>query len=252
MPPDLVEPIGLKKARRLDALEHKALEEDDYKPKLKEAQLKLLNFQRALTETKSSLILILEGPDAAGKGGAIKRVTERLDPRLIRVHSVVRPSEEEYEHHYLWRFWNRLPPYGQIAIFDRSWYGRVLVERVEGFATEKEWRRAYQEINEFERLLVDDGAIIVKFYMHVSKDEQLARFKRREADPYKHWKINDEDWRNRKKWEEHNAAAEDMFEKTSTDLSPWHVVAANFKWYARVKVARTVADILESTKMRKA
>ena len=252
MPPALTESIGLKKGKRLDDLEHRSVEEEDYKPKLKEAQLELLNFQRELTETKSSVVLIFEGPDAAGKGGAIKRVVERLDPRLIRVHSVVKPTEEEYQHHYLWRFWNKLPPSGQLTIFDRSWYGRVLVERVEGFATEKEWRRAYQEINDFEKLLTDDGAIIVKFYMHISKDEQLYRFKRREADPYKHWKINDEDWRNRKKWDEHNAAAEDMFEKTSTDISPWHVVPSNFKWFARVRVARTIADTLEAAKFRKA
>jgi polyphosphate kinase 2 (PPK2 family) len=140
---------------------------------------------------------------------------------------------------------------GQIAIFDRSWYGRVLVERVEGFAAEKEWKRAYQEINDFERLLIDDGAIIVKIYLHISKDEQLFRFKRRESDPLKHWKISDEDWRNRKKWDEHNKAAEDMFDKTSVDIAPWHVVGANFKWYARVRSVKLVADALEAAKLRK-
>lgn len=252
MPPTLAESTRLKKGKRLDDLEHKSVEEDDYKPQLKEAQLELLNFQRELTETRSSLILVFEGPDAAGKGGAIKRIVERLDPRLIRVHSIVKPTEEEYQRHYLWRFWNKLPPYGHMTIFDRSWYGRVLVERVEGFATEKEWKRAYKEINDFEKLLADDGAIILKFYLHISKDEQLYRFKRREADPYKHWKINDEDWRNRKKWDDHNAAAEDMFEKTSTDIAPWHVVPANFKWFARVRVVRLIADALASAKFRKA
>ncbi len=190
-------------------------------------------------ETKRSLIILFEGPDAAGKGGAIKRIVERLDPRLLRVHSVIKPTSEEYAHHYLWRFWNKLPPYGQCAIFDRSWYGRVLVERVEKFATEREWRRAYREINEFERLITDDGAIILKFYLQISKAEQLARFKERQEDPYKHWKINEEDWRNRNKWKEHNTAAEEMFEKTSTRWAPWHVVAANFKWHARVKVLET-------------
>src|SRR5690606_35593818 len=155
------------------------------------------------------LIILFEGPDAAGKGGAIKRVVERLDPRLLRVNSIVKPTQEEYLHHYLWRFWSKLPQTGQSVIFDRSWYGRVLVERVEGFATEKEWKRAYGEINDLERMLCDNGAIIVKFYLHISKDEQLMRFRRREADPYKHWKINEEDWRNRRKWNEHNAAAED-------------------------------------------
>ncbi len=252
MPPTLAESSRLKKGKRLDDLEHLSIEEHDYKPQLKEAQLELLNFQRELTETRSSLVLVFEGPDAAGKGGAIKRVVERLDPRLSRVHSIVKPTEEEYQRHYLWRFWNKLPPYGQMTIFDRSWYGRVLVERVEGFATEKEWRRAYQEINDFERLLTDDGTIILKFYLHISKDEQLYRFKRREGDPYKHWKINDEDWRNRKKWDDHNSAAEDMFEKTSTDLAPWHVVPANFKWFARVRVVRLIADALAAAKFRKA
>lgn len=244
--PTFREPLGLKKGRRLDDLEHKEISEDDYKPKLKEAQLRLLNFQRQLSELRRSLIVVFEGPDAAGKGGAIQRATERLDPRLLRVHSIVKPTAEEDQHHYLWRFWNKLPPYGQTVIFDRSWYGRVLVERVEGFATDKEWKRAYGEINEFERQIIDDGAIIQKYYLHISKDEQLFRFKRREADPYKHWKINDEDWRNRRKWDEHNTAAEDMFEKTSTDISPWSVIAGNYKWYARVKVARTLCDVLEN------
>lgn len=244
--PNLREPTGLKKGKRLDDLEHKSIEEAEYKPKLKEAQLRLLSLQHELGEAKRSLIVVFEGPDAAGKGGAIRRVTERLDPRLLRVHSIVKPTVEEDQHHYLWRFWNKLPPYGQAVIFDRSWYGRVLVERVEGFATEKEWKRAYDEINEFERLLTDDGDVIVKIYLHISKDEQLFRFKRREADPYKHWKINDEDWRNRRRWDEHNKSAEDMFEKTSTEAAPWCVVAGNYKWLARVRVLRTLVEALES------
>jgi polyphosphate kinase 2 (PPK2 family) len=249
--PTLKEPNGLKKGRRHDDLEHKSIDEDDYKPKLKDLQLKLLNLTRELAETRRSLIVVFEGPDAAGKGGAIKRLAERLDPRLLRVHSIVKPTAEEYQHHYLWRFWNKLPLYGQTVVFDRSWYGRVLVERVEGFATEKEWKRAYEEINEFERLLADDGAIFVKVYLHISKDEQLFRFKRREADPYKHWKINDEDWRNRRKWDEHNSAAEDMFEKTSTDDSAWTVVAANYKWFARLRVLRAVVETLERAELKK-
>ena len=247
----LKEPNGLKKGRRLDDLEHKSVDEGDYKPKLKELQLRLLNLTRELSEVRRSLVVVFEGPDAAGKGGAIKRLAERLDPRLLRVHSIIKPTAEEYQHHYMWRFWNKLPPYGQVVIFDRSWYGRVLVERVEGFATEKEWKRAYEEINEFERTLTDDGAIILKFYLHISKDEQLFRFKRREADPYKHWKINDEDWRNRRKWDEHNAAAEDMFEKTSTEDAPWAVIAANYKWFARIRVLRTVVETLERADLRK-
>jgi polyphosphate kinase 2 (PPK2 family) len=247
---EFVEPAGLKKGRHLDELEHKSIDGDEYKSKLKEQQLRLLNHQLTLHESKRSVIIVLEGPDAAGKGGVIKRLVERLDPRLLRVHSIVKPTVEEYQHHYLWRFWNKLPPYGQLVIFDRSWYGRVLVERVESFATEKEWKRAYQEINEFERLLVDDGAVVMKFYLHITKDEQLFRFKRREADPYKHWKISDEDWRNRKKWELHNRAAEDMFEKTSTAIAPWQVVAANYKWFARVKVVKTVVDRMEEANIK--
>jgi len=243
---NLREPIGLKKGKRLDDLEHRSIEENEYKPKLKEAQLRLLNFQRELSEAKRSLIVVFEGPDAAGKGGAIKRATERLDPRLLRVHSVVKPTEEEHQRHYLWRFWTKIPKQGHTVIFDRSWYGRVLVERVEGFATEKEWKRSYEEINGFERMLLDDGVIFQKFFLHISKEEQLFRFKRREADPYKHWKINDEDWRNRRKWDEHNTAAEEMFEKTSTENAPWTVVAANYKWQARVKVTKALADTLEA------
>ncbi|MEY2599201.1 MAG: hypothetical protein RLZZ142_1460 [Verrucomicrobiota bacterium] len=240
-----------KRGLRLDAMEHPAVEESDYKPAMKEEQLKLLNYQRSLAEAKRSLLVVFEGPDAAGKGGAIKRMVERLDPRLLRVHSIVKPTEEEYAHHYLWRFWNRLPAYGQIAVFDRSWYGRVLVERVEGFATDKEWKRAYEEINEFERLLGDDGTIVTKIYLHITKDEQLARFKRREADPYKHWKITDEDWRNRRKWDQHNEAAEDMFERTSTGHAPWRIVPANYKWNARMEVLRCVNEALEEAGIKK-
>ena len=242
---EFIEPFGLKKGRHLDELDHKAIDEDEYKPKLKEQQLRMLNHQLALNDSKRSVVIVFEGPDAAGKGGAIKRIVERLDPRLLRVHSIVKPTAEEYQHHYLWRFWKKLPQYGQLVIFDRSWYGRVLVERVENFASDKEWKRAYQEINEFERLLVDDGAIFIKIYLHITKEEQLLRFKRREGDPYKHWKISDEDWRNRRKWDQHNQAAEAMFEKTSTSCAPWSVVAANFKWFARVKVVKAVVDRIE-------
>jgi len=231
---------------RLEELDQsKALDQEDYKKQLKQYQLQLLNMQLRLREKKHSVILVMEGPDAAGKGGSIKRVVERLDPRLVRVYSIVKPTPEEHRHHYLWRFWNKLPAAGEIAVFDRSWYGRVLVERVEGFCTEEEWGRAPREINEFERQLTDGGAIIIKVYLHITKDAQLERFKRREADPYKHWKISDEDWRNRRHWDEHNEAAEDMFEKTSTSESPWTVVAGNYKWYARVKTAKTVCERLE-------
>jgi polyphosphate kinase 2 (PPK2 family) len=232
-------------------MDHPAIEEDDYKKSLKNAQLKLLNYQRSLAELNRNLIVLFEGPDAAGKGGAIKRLVERLDPRMLRVHSVVKPTQEEYAHHYMWRFWRNLPQYGQIAVFDRSWYGRVLVERVEGFASDREWKRAYQEITEFERMLVDDGTVFVKIFMHISKDEQLLRFKRRESDPYKHWKITDEDWRNRRKWDEHNEAAEANFEKTSTDFAPWLILPSNYKWHARVEVIKAVNNALEKAGIKK-
>ncbi len=226
--------------------QERSVSEHDYKSKLKEAQLRLIKLQLKLAENrKHSLIIVAEGPDAAGKGGAIKRVVEKLDPRTVRVYSTIKPTDEEHAHHYLWRFWNRLPPRGQVAIFGRSWYGRVLVERVEGFATKDEWSRAYREINDFERLLADDGAVILKFYFHITKDEQLARFRRREADPYKSWKISDEDWRNRRKWDEHNAAAEEMFERTSTPTVPWHLVAGNYKWCARLEMLHVAIKAIE-------
>lgn len=231
------------KKLRLDELDQNTpISKEDYGNDLKKYQLGLLNLQLRLKESKRSVIIVLEGPDAAGKGGAIKRTLERLDPRLVRVYSTQKPTPEEFQHHYLWRFWTKLPPLGQIAVFDRSWYGRVLVERVEGFATEEEWKRAYREINEMEQTLSDGEAIIIKLFLQVSKAEQLKRFKLRQSDPYKHWKINDEDWRNRRKWKQHNAAAEEMFVKTSTKCAPWTVIPGDFKWYARVQFAKTVYE----------
>ena len=231
------------KTLKLDALDQNVpLTKEQYGRDLKKYQLGLLNLQLRLKESKRSVVIVIEGPDAAGKGGAIKRTLERLDPRLVRVYSTQKPTPEEYRHHYLWRFWNKLPPYGELAVFDRSWYGRVLVERVEGFATEREWKRAYAEINEMERMLVEDGTILIKFFLQVSKAEQLKRFKERQSDPYKHWKINGEDWRNRRKWSQHNAAAEAMFVKTSTKYAPWKVIPGDYKWYARVQFAKTVYE----------
>lgn len=211
---------------------------NEYRDKLKELQLDLLHYQRIILETRRSVILVFEGPDAAGKGGIIKRITERMDPRRIRVYSVVKPTTEEYQHHYMWRFWDKIPPYGHISIFDRSWYGRVLVERVEEFATEDQWKRAYREICEFERNLSDDGTLILKYYVHISKDEQLRRFKDRQADPYKHWKITDEDWRNRRKWDDYIKAANDMFEETSSKVAPWTLISGEYKWQARIEVLK--------------
>jgi len=215
-------------------------DKSDYREKVQDLQLELLHFQRKILESKRSVILVFEGPDAAGKGGVIKRITEKLDPRTLRVYSIVKPSEIEYKHHYLWRFWHKMPQHGEIAIFDRSWYGRVLVERVEGFCTDKDWNRAYDEINNMEETLIDGGAVLMKFFLHISKEEQLRRFEARAADPYKHWKISEEDWRNRKKWKEHLEAAEDMFHQTSTKCAPWHLIEAEFKYYARLKVLKAV------------
>ena len=237
----------------LDKLnQNRAIEQEEYRARLKELQLRLLNMQRRMAETRRSVIVVVEGPDAAGKGGAIRRLVEKLDPRTVRVWSTIKPTAEELAHHYLWRFWSRLPARGQLAVFDRSWYGRVLVERVEGFATRAEWRRAYDEINGFEKLLADDGAVFVKLYLHISKDEQLARFQRRAADPYKHWKINEEDWRNRRKWRQHNQAAEEMFERTSNAVVPWRIVAANYKWYARVHCLKAVVHAMEAAGLAEA
>jgi polyphosphate kinase 2 (PPK2 family) len=188
------------------------------------------------------VIIVYEGSDAGGKGGSIKRVTEKLDPRGYVVHPIAAPKGEDASHHYLWRFWRRLPEKGQIAIFDRSWYGRVMVERIEGFCMEEEWKRAYREINHFERQLVDFGTILFKFYIHIGKDEQLQRFKAREQTPYKAWKLTDEDWRNREKWDQYEEAVNEMLLRTSTLTAPWTVVEGNCKWYARIKVHKTLVD----------
>ncbi len=196
-------------------------------------------------QQKRPVAMLFEGWDAAGKGGAIKRLTAKLDPRGYIVHSIAAPSGDDKVRHYLYRFWRRLPEAGQIAIFDRSWYGRVLVERVEGFCTESEWKRAYSEINQFERQIEQFGTILIKFWLHISQVEQLKRFQEREQLNYKAWKLTDEDWRNRGKWQDYERALEDMLLKTSTHLIPWTIVEANDKLHARVKVLKTVVDKLE-------
>lgn len=224
----------------------KPVDDREYKQRLHDSQLSLLGLQHRLATSPRSVVIVFEGPDAAGKGGAIKRIAGKLDPRTVRVYSTVKPTPEELGRHYLWRFWTKLPPVGRMVIFDRSWYGRVLVERVENFATRTEWRRAYREINEFEKTLADNGAVLVKFYLHITKEEQLARFKKREGDPAKSWKINDEDWRNREKWDEHNEAAEEMFARTASGHAPWHVIAANYKWRTRLKVLEMLCERLDA------
>jgi AMP-polyphosphate phosphotransferase len=221
-------------------LTQKLASKEEYRKKLHKLQLRLLRHQRRILESKRNIIIVLEGPDAAGKGGIIKRITEKLDPRMVRVYPIAKPSQEEYHHHYLWRFWTRMPTYGEVAIFDRSWYGRVLVERVEEFAKPHEWKRAYREINEFERQLTDAGSLVLKFYIQISKKEQLKRFKERQSDPYKHWKINSEDWRNRRKWDEYLKAAEDMIKKTASKKAPWRLISGEYKWHARLAVIKHI------------
>jgi polyphosphate kinase 2 (PPK2 family) len=188
-----------------------------------------------------------EGGDASGKGGAIKRLVAPLDPRHVRVVQFAAPTHDEKRHHFLWRFWPSLPGWGGMAVFDRTWYGRVLVERVEGFASQAEWTRAYDEINNFERGLADEGMVLVKFWLHISSDEQLKRFKKREKDPLKSWKLTDEDWRNREKRGQYNQAVEDMVARTSIEPhAPWHLIPADSKRYARVAVIDTVISEIEA------
>ena len=209
----------------------------------------LAHYQRALQALgypayleRRPVVLVFEGWDAAGKGGAIRRVTAPLDPRAYVVHPIGPPEGEDARRHYLHRFWRRLPEAGRLAIFDRSWYGRVLVERVEKFAKKKEWKRAYEEIHDFEQQLVDYGTVILKFWMHVSPDEQLRRFREREQDPRKRWKLTDEDWRNRKRRDDYHEAVEEMLDKTHTREAPWTVVAGDDKRFARVEVLKTVVE----------
>ena len=191
------------------------------------------------------LCLVFEGWDASGKGGAIKRVVEPLDPRHVRVVSIAAPTYDEKRHHFLTRFWPQLPGWGGMAVLDRSWYGRVLVERVEGFASEEQWRRAYDEIKAFERTLTDEGMVLIKFWMHISHDEQLRRFTSRQKEPVKRWKLTEEDWRNREKRGEYEIAVTEMRERTDTSFAPWVVVEGDDKRYARVKVVETVNMHLE-------
>jgi polyphosphate:AMP phosphotransferase len=213
--------------------------------RLEKYEGRLNTLQREASRNGVSTILLFEGWDAAGKGGAIRRVTAALDARDYQVIPIAAPTDEERAHHYLWRFWRHLPRAGRFTIFDRSWYGRVLVERVEGFCARDEWMRAFAEINQFEQQLVEHGVVLVKYWMHITKDEQLRRFRARGKSPYKQWKLTDEDWRNRKQWNDYEAAVDEMVERTSTRLAPWTLVAGNDKFAARLQVLKTVCDRLE-------
>ena len=219
---------------------------EEYREKLEKLQKKLEKLHGELYRRRIPVVLGFEGWDAGGKGGAIKRLTERMDPRGYAVNPTASPNDIEKAHHYLWRFWRAMPKAGHVAIFDRTWYGRVMVERIEGFCTKEEWQRAYKEINDMEKDLCDAGAVVIKFWMHIDKDEQERRFRERQENPEKQWKITDEDWRNREKWDQYEDAVNEMLLRTSTDYAPWVVVEGNSKYYARVKVLETVVKAIES------
>jgi polyphosphate kinase 2 (PPK2 family) len=238
---------------RLDALDLSLrLSKEEEARRLNAAQLRLLHLRLVLGgqltagQLGPGVCILLEGWDAAGKGGAIKRLVERLDPRHVRVAQFAAPTPDEKRHHFLARFYAKIPGWGGMAVFDRSWYGRVLVERVEGFATPDQWDRGYDEIVQFERGLALEGIVLVKFWLHISPEEQLRRFEARQKDHLKSWKLNEEDWRNRDKWGDYTAAVEDMLARTDHDLAPWDLIEAENKRFARVKVLETVIARIEA------
>lgn len=223
----------------------KSMTKEEYQVEKKKLQKKLRSLHNQMYLKRLPVVLAFEGWDAGGKGGAIKRLTQAMDPRGYEVVPTASPNDVEKAHHYLWRFWEKFPKAGHMAIFDRTWYGRVLVERVEGFATESEWKRAYREINDMEEQITNAGGILLKFWMHIDKDEQERRFHEREQIPEKQWKITDEDWRNRARWDDYEKAVDEMILRTSTESAPWIVVEGNSKYYARIKVLKTVVDAIE-------
>lgn len=218
---------------------------EEYKEKLETLQNQLEKLHGEIYRKRIPVVLGFEGWDAGGKGGAIKRLTEKMDPRGYVVNPTASPNDIERAYHYLWRFWRNMPKAGHVAVFDRTWYGRVMVERIEGFCTKKEWQRAYKEINDMEKDLTDSGAIVLKFWMQIDKDEQERRFKERQENPDKQWKITEEDWRNREKWNQYEVAVNEMLIRTSTPNAPWIVVEGNDKYYARIKVLETVVTAIE-------
>jgi polyphosphate:AMP phosphotransferase len=230
----------------LDALDFSlAMSKAEYRRQLAQCQARIADLQQRAARRKVSTILVFEGPDASGKGGAIRQITEALDARYYKVLPFAAPTDAESAHHYLWRFWNCIGRAGRMSIFDRSWYGRVLVERIERFAGDDEWRRAFAEINDFEDQLIEHGIVLLKFWLQISKDEQLRRFKAREETPYKRWKLSDEDWRNRERWDDYAMAAHEMIQQTSVMRSPWILVEGENKSYGRIKVMNAVCDALE-------
>lgn len=218
---------------------------EEYKERLEVLEKKMEKLHGELYRRRIPVVLGFEGWDAGGKGGAIKRLTEKMDPRGYVVHPTASPNDIEKAHHYLWRFWVDMPKAGHVTIFDRTWYGRVMVERIEGFCSRQEWQRAYKEMNDMEKDLADAGAIVLKFWMQIDKDEQERRFKARQENPEKQWKITDEDWRNREKWDLYEDAVNEMMKKTNTSYAPWHVLESNDKKYARIKALRIVIEEIE-------
>ena len=217
----------------------------EYKARLKELQNKMEKLHGEIYRRRIPVVIGFEGWDAGGKGGAIKRLTEKMDPRGYVVHPTASPNDLERQYHYLWRFWTDMPKAGHVTIFDRTWYGRVMVERIEGFCSRQEWQRAYKEINDMERDLANAGTIVLKFWMQIDKDEQERRFRDRQNNPEKQWKITEEDWRNREKWDQYEDAVNEMLKRTSTPYAPWIVVEGNDKYYARIKVLETVVNAIE-------
>jgi polyphosphate:AMP phosphotransferase len=222
-----------------------SMNKSEYRKQLKHYKSKLARLAWQAYDEKCSTVIVFEGWDAAGKGGSIRRITDPVDARLYRTISVAAPTDEELDHHYLWRFWRQIPRAGYMTVYDRSWYGRVLVERVEKFAHPDEWQRAYQEINDFEEQLVDSGIVLLKFWLHITQDEQLRRFEAREETPWKQYKLTGDDWRNRDKWDAYAQAVNEMVLRTSTGKAPWTLVPANNKYYARIEVMKTLCERLE-------
>ena len=242
----IVRPV-LSGTSALEAVDlNRTVERDEYRKRLRAAQSDLARLHNAMYKQRMAAAMVFEGWDAAGKGGAIKRTVAPLDPRGYKVAPYGAPNDIEKAHHYLWRFWNEVPKAGHLTVFDRSWYGRVMVERVEGFCKPADWKRAFDEINDFEKQLFDSGIVFFKFWLHIDQDEQLKRFESRTNTPEKSWKITDEDWRNREKWDQYLEAVDEMLLRTSTECAPWTIVEAVDKLYSRIKVIETVRDKLES------
>jgi polyphosphate kinase 2 (PPK2 family) len=230
---------------RLDEVDLKKTADEHYEEKLEALQTELFHLQVKTFQKGQRAVIAFEGWDAAGKGGVIKRLTTPMDPRGLKVWPIAAPRDAEARQHYLWRFWLRLPEHGEIAVFDRTWYGRVLVERVEGFCKKPAWKRAYDEINAFEHMLTEDGVRIAKFFLHIDKKTQLQRFHEREVDPFKHYKIGEEDWRNRAKWKRYEEAIQEMFDRTHRPEAPWYVIPSDDKRFARLEVLRRCRDLLQ-------